>query len=75
MREIPVTEIENVRIGQIDDVPGGTGCTVFICDNGAPAGLDVQGGGPASRESELLKPTAAAQPQPDPPAKTLSSSP
>lgn len=61
MREIPVTEIENVRIGQFDDVPGGTGCTVFICDNGASAGLDVQGGGPASRESELLKPTAAAQ--------------
>ena len=27
----------------------------------APAGLDVRGGGPASRESELLKPLAAAQ--------------
>ena len=25
------------------------------------AGLDVRGGGPASRESELLKPMAAAQ--------------
>ena len=25
------------------------------------AGLDVRGGGPASRESELLKPLAAAQ--------------
>ena len=25
------------------------------------AGLDVRGGGPASRESELLKPTAAAK--------------
>lgn len=29
--------------------------------NGAPAGLDVRGGGPASRESELLHPLAAAQ--------------
>ena len=29
--------------------------------DGAPAGLDVRGGGPASRESELLKPLAAAQ--------------
>ena len=27
---------------------------------GAAAGLDVRGGGPASRESELLKPMAAA---------------
>ena len=29
--------------------------------SGAPAGLDVRGGGPASRESELLHPLAAAQ--------------
>ncbi|MBQ0038730.1 MAG: P1 family peptidase [Clostridiales bacterium] len=61
MREIPITDMENVRIGQVDDVPGGTGCTVFLFDGGAPAGLSVAGGGPASRESELLKPTAAAQ--------------
>ena len=31
-----------------------------ICERGAAAGLDVRGGGPASRESELLKPMAAA---------------
>ena len=61
MREIPITDIENIRIGQAEDRAGGTGCTVFICDRGAPTGLDVRGGGPASRESELLKPTAAAQ--------------
>ena len=61
MREIPITAIENIRIGQAQDTVGATGCTVFICDAGAPAGLDVRGGGPASRESELLKPVAAAQ--------------
>ena len=39
----------------------GTGCTVLLFGkDGAPAGLDVRGGGPASRESELLKPMAAA---------------
>ena len=40
---------------------GGTGCTVFLREEGMRAGLDVRGGGPASRESELLKPLSAAQ--------------
>lgn len=61
MREIPVTEIEGIRIGQTENADAGTGLTVFINENGIPAGLDVRGGGPASRESELLKPLAAAQ--------------
>ena len=60
-REIPVTDIQNIRIGQAENAAAGTGCTVFICENGMRAGLDVRGGGPASRESELLKPLAAAQ--------------
>lgn len=61
MREIPITSIQNIRIGQAEDTVGGTGCTVFICDGGMRAGSDVRGGGPAARESELLKPAAAAQ--------------
>ena len=60
MREIPITEI-GVRIGQTEDALRGTGCTVFIYENGMRAGLDIRGGGPASRESELLNPLAAAQ--------------
>lgn len=60
-REIAIREITGVRIGQAENAEAGTGCTVFICENGMRAGLDVRGGGPASRESELLKPTAAAQ--------------
>ncbi len=59
-REIPITQI-GVKIGQTEDTVGGTGCTVFICGQGMRAGLDVRGGGPASRESELLAPLAAAQ--------------
>lgn len=61
MKEIAITELEHVKIGNADDIPGGTGCTVLLFDQGAPAGLDVRGGGPASRESELLKPLAAAE--------------
>ena len=60
LREIPVTALEGVRIGQAQDEVGGTGCTVFLLGDGAPAGLDVRGGGPASRESELLHPLAHA---------------
>ncbi len=61
MHEIPITEIENIRIGQAENAEAGTGLTVFISPDGMAAGLDVRGGGPASRESELLKPLAAAQ--------------
>ena len=61
MHEISITDIENIRIGQTENTEAGTGVTVLISENGMPAGLDVRGGGPASRESELLKPLAAAQ--------------
>ena len=62
MHEISITELQNLKIGQAENAQAGTGCTVFLLgENGAPVGLDVRGGGPASRESELLKPTAAAQ--------------
>lgn len=61
MKEIPVTDIGPVRIGQVENKDAGTGCTVFVCEDGMRAGLDVRGGGPASRESQLLSPLAAAQ--------------
>ena len=60
MKEIRIDEIENICIGQYEDPEAATGCTVLISPGGMPAGLDVRGGGPASRESELLKPTANA---------------
>ena len=59
--EIPITDIRPVRIGQAENTEAGTGCTVLICENGMAAGLDVRGGGPASRESQLLNPLMAAQ--------------
>ena len=35
--------------------------TVLIADEGMRAGLDVRGGGPASRDSQLLNPLMSAQ--------------
>ena len=59
-KEIPITEIGSVYIGQTEDAQAGTGCTVIVSKEGMPAGLDIRGGGPASRESALLDPLAAA---------------
>lgn len=61
MKEISIKEIEDIKIGNAQNEKAGTGCTVILCEKSAPVGLDVRGGGPASRESELLKPTAAAE--------------
>ncbi len=58
-KEISITDIKNVRIGHAQDEENATGCTVLICDKKAPCGLDVRGGGPASRETQLLDPTAS----------------
>jgi L-aminopeptidase/D-esterase-like protein len=60
-KEIKITDIEGLRIGQAENAAAGTGCTVVICDKGMRAGLDVRGGGPASRESQLLNPLMSAQ--------------
>lgn len=61
MKEIPIHDIGPVRIGQVENADAGTGCTVFLCEEGMHAGLDVRGGGPASRETLLLSPLTAAQ--------------
>ena len=61
MREISVTDVCPIRIGQTENREAATGCTVFIAPEGMCAGLDVRGGGPASRESQLLNPLMAAR--------------
>ena len=61
MHEIPVTNVGPVCIGQTENAEAATGCTVFIAPDGMRAGLDVRGGGPASRESQLLNPLMAAR--------------
>ncbi len=61
MKEIKITDISGFKIGHYTDRENATGVTVIINEKGAMAGGDVRGGGPASKESELLKPMAAAQ--------------
>ena len=61
MQEITIQEIRQLRIGQTENRTAATGCTVLVCPEGMRAGLDIRGGGPASRESQLLDPLTAAQ--------------
>ena len=56
MKEISITDIKGYRIGHAQNAEGGTGCTVIINDKGTRAGISVEGGGPAGRETELLNP-------------------
>ena len=61
MKEISIQSLHPNRIGQTENREAGTGCTVILCEQGMRAGLDVRGGGPASRESQILNPLMAAQ--------------
>ncbi len=61
MNPIAITDIQGIRIGNAQNKDGGTGCTVLISPQGSPCGVDVRGGGPASRELELLNPAANAE--------------
>lgn len=56
MKEINIYDIEGFEIGQAENLLGGTGCSVIICKHGAIAGVDVRGGAPATRETDLLDP-------------------
>lgn len=49
LKEIGIMEVGGFRVGHAQDVQAATGCTVILCDRMSPAGLDVRGGGPASR--------------------------
>lgn len=56
MNIVNITDIPGIKLGNAQDLTGATGCTVLICENGAVAGVDVRGGAPGTRETDLLKP-------------------
>ena len=56
LKEICLHDIKGVSIGHAQDEKHGTGCTVIVCEKKAICGVDVRGGGPASRENQLLNP-------------------
>ncbi|WZL71653.1 P1 family peptidase [Clostridiaceae bacterium 35-E11] len=56
MYEIKFTDIEGIQVGNAQNLEAATGCTVVICKEGATAGVDVRGGAPGTRETDLLNP-------------------
>ncbi|EFK11298.1 peptidase family T4 [delta proteobacterium NaphS2] len=61
MKEIPFSEIEGLQVGHARNLAGPTGVTVIISKAGAAVGVDVRGGAPSTRETDLLKPVNLVQ--------------
>lgn len=55
-RNTTLTAVSGIRVGHWTDADALTGCTVVLCDGGAVGGVDVRGGGPGTRETDLLAP-------------------
>ncbi|MCH8297465.1 MAG: P1 family peptidase [Chloroflexi bacterium] len=51
-----ITAVSGLEAGHHTDLEHATGCTVFICREGAVGGVDVRGGSPGTRETDLLRP-------------------
>ena len=51
-----ITDVRGIEVGNTQDEEALTGCTVILCRKGAVAGVDVRGGAPGTRETDLLDP-------------------
>ena len=51
-----ITDVAGVAVGHFTHPQRATGCTVLLCPQGAVAGVDVRGGSPGTRETDLLRP-------------------
>jgi D-aminopeptidase len=56
-----ITDVAGLQVGQADDPGVRTGVTVILPDRPAVAACDVRGGGPASRETDVLRPENLVQ--------------
>jgi L-aminopeptidase/D-esterase-like protein len=53
-----ITDVPGILVGQAEDAASMTGTTVVLAERPATAAVDVRGGAPGSRETELLDPAA-----------------
>lgn len=56
IKEIQLQDIQGVNIGHAEDLEAKTGVTVLAFPQGARAGVEISGGGPASRETPVISP-------------------
>ncbi len=50
-----ITDIPGIKVGHWTNRRAATGCTVVLCPDGTVGGVDVRGGGPGTRETDLLR--------------------
>src|SRR5215468_138547 len=51
-----ITDVAGVRVGHAQDARLGSGATAVVFDEPAIASVDIRGGGPATRQGDLLAP-------------------
>jgi len=51
-----ITSVSGIRVGHYTDTEAVTGCTVILCPDGTVAGVEVRGGAPGTRETDVLTP-------------------
>lgn len=51
-----ITDVPGIRVGHETNLEAATGCTVILCETPAVGGVDVRGGAPATRETDVLRP-------------------
>lgn len=56
-----LTDVAGLKVGHFSSDKRPTGCTVVLAEGGAVAGVDVRGGAPGSRETDLLRPEMSVQ--------------
>lgn len=56
-----LTDVDGIKVGHFTESRRPTGCTVVLCEKGAVAGVDVRGGAPGTRETDLLNPINTVQ--------------
>src|SRR5262245_31736508 len=56
-----LTDVLGIKVGHYTHLEGATGCTVVLCPPNTVGGVDQRGGGPGTRETDLLHPTRNMQ--------------
>lgn len=53
-----LTDVPGIKVGHFTEARRPTGCTAILTEDGAVCGVDVRGGSPGTRETDLLDPVA-----------------
>jgi L-aminopeptidase/D-esterase-like protein len=56
-----LTDVPGIRVGHFTDERRPTGCTAILAEGGAVCGVDVRGGSPGTKETDLLDPVNNVQ--------------